>query len=75
MGNTISITKHYIERYKTMYNEDCLCHKCSIPLIVGEKALRHRNYLYCIPCSEIIYFDSQIEISDEELNNFFKIIV
>jgi len=54
-----------------MYNKDCLCYKCSIPLAEGDKIFRTKNGIYCIPCSEIIYYDSTIDVTDEELENFF----
>ena len=71
MGRTISITKSYLQKWDRWYNDQPYCDKCSISLVNEDKAFRNKNHIYCIPCSEILYHDSTIDINDEELLNFF----
>ena len=74
MGRIITINKGYLKRFQTRYFREPECHKCEIPLVVGMEVFRSDKHLYCIPCSEIMYYDSSISVTDEELEDFFKIV-
>jgi len=74
LGYIIKVNSQYLSRYFKSYNEEPECSHCGMSLVKEKEAFKSKKHIYCIPCQEQMYFDSTIDITDEELENFFKIV-
>lgn len=68
---TITLTEGALKRYKRYRGRDAICNKYSITLSEGMEAMRSKAYIYCLSCSQKLYVDSTIDVTDEEQENFF----
>ena len=72
--STLILSTSMVKSYKKHYGRDAECSICNKKLNLGDEIYKTRKKMYCIPCSNILYIQTEEEPTDQEVDEFFTTV-